>query len=132
VLDDGSTDATAAVAAEAGRGDGRLEVVQDAVNRGKAARLNLGFERARHALVIVCDADTHMHPLAPKLLVARMLRSSLTAAVAGAPHVTNRVNLLCAMQVIEASACRFPRGCLLCGPSVAAGHAVRARSSTST
>ena len=51
----------------------------------------------------MCDADTHMHPLAPKLLVARTLRSRLTAAVAAAPHVTNRANLLCAMQVIEAA-----------------------------
>jgi poly-beta-1,6-N-acetyl-D-glucosamine synthase len=102
VLDDGSTDATVSVAVQAGRGDPRLQVMQDPVNRGKAARLNLGFQRARHELVIVCDADTHMHPLAPKLLVARMLCSKrLTAAVAAGPHVTNRTNLLCAMQVLE-------------------------------
>ena len=42
--------------------------------------------------------------LALKLLVSRLLRSERVAAVAGAPHVTNRRNLLCAMQVIEASA----------------------------
>lgn len=103
VLDDGSSDTTARMARQAGRGDARLQIVQDPVNRGKAARLNLGFERAGNELVIVCDADTHMHPLAPKLLVARTLRSRLTAAVAAAPHVTNRANLLCAMQVIEAA-----------------------------
>jgi poly-beta-1,6-N-acetyl-D-glucosamine synthase len=44
-----------------------------------------------------------MHPLAPKLLVARMLRSRLNVAVAAGPHVTNRVNLLCAMQTLEAA-----------------------------
>ena len=103
MLDDGSTDATAAAAEEACAGDSRAEVVRDEVNRGKAERLNIGFQRASRELVIVCDADTHLHPLAPKLLVARMLRSRLTAAVAGAPHVTNRVNLLCAMQVLEAA-----------------------------
>jgi poly-beta-1,6-N-acetyl-D-glucosamine synthase len=103
VLDDGSTDATVSVAVQAGAGDPRLEVVQDPVNRGKAARLNLGFQRARHELVIVCDADTHMHSLAPKLLVARLLRSRLTAAVAAGPHVTNRTNILCALQVLEAA-----------------------------
>jgi poly-beta-1,6-N-acetyl-D-glucosamine synthase len=103
VLDDGSGDATVAAAERAGGGDPRLRVVLDAVNRGKAERLNLGFERARHELVIVLDADTHMHPLAPKLLVKRMLRSPLNAAVAGAAHVTNRTNLLCAMQVLEAA-----------------------------
>jgi poly-beta-1,6-N-acetyl-D-glucosamine synthase len=52
-------------------------------------------------LVVVTDADTHLHPLAIKLLVARLSRSSLVAAVASARHVTNRNNLLCAMQMIE-------------------------------
>ena len=103
VLDDGSTDATAAAAEEAASGDDRVEVVHDDVNRGKAERLNIGFQRATNELVIVCDADTHLHPLAPKLLVKRMARSPLTVAVAGSPHVTNRVNLLCAMQVLEAA-----------------------------
>ena len=102
VLDDGSTDGTVAAAEGAGVGDPRLHVLADPVNRGKAERLNLGFRRARHELVISCDADTHMHSLAPKLLVARLLRSRLNAAVAAGPHVTNRTNLLCAMQVLEA------------------------------
>jgi poly-beta-1,6-N-acetyl-D-glucosamine synthase len=102
VLDDGSSDGTVAAAEQAGGGDPRLDVVRDDVNRGKGERLNVGFRRARHEFVIVCDADTHMHPEAPKLLVARMLSSPLNVAVAGAPHVTNRVNLLCAMQTLEA------------------------------
>jgi biofilm PGA synthesis N-glycosyltransferase PgaC len=101
VLDDGSTDATAAVAAEAGAGDSRLEVVNDAVNRGKAERLNLGFRRARHELVIVCDADTHLHPRAPKLLVSRLSRSPLIVAVAGSPHITNRHSVIAALQILE-------------------------------
>jgi biofilm PGA synthesis N-glycosyltransferase PgaC len=103
VLDDGSTDATADAAAAAAAGDDRFEVVRDPVNRGKAERLNLGFARARHGLVLVTDADTHLHPRALKLLVARMGRSHRIAAVAGGPHVTNRRNLLCAMQTIEAA-----------------------------
>ena len=101
VLDDGSRDGTADAAAVAAAGDERVEVVRDAVNRGKADRLNLGFARARHELVVVIDADTHLHPLAVKLLVARMSRSQRIAAVAGAPHVTNRENLLSAMQILE-------------------------------
>jgi poly-beta-1,6-N-acetyl-D-glucosamine synthase len=103
VLDDGSTDDTAEVATRAAGGDGRVEVIRDPVNRGKAGRLNHGFDVARHDLVVVTDADTHLHPFAVKLLVARLSRSRRTAAVAGAPHVTNRQNLLCAMQVIEAA-----------------------------
>jgi biofilm PGA synthesis N-glycosyltransferase PgaC len=103
VLDDGSTDATVSAAKQAGGDDRRLRVLRDEVNLGKAERLNVGFRRARHELVIVCDADTHMHPLAPKLLVARLLGSPLNVAVAAGPHVTNRINLLCAMQAIEAA-----------------------------
>jgi poly-beta-1,6-N-acetyl-D-glucosamine synthase len=101
VLDDGSTDRTAEAATAAGKGDRRLEVVRDPENRGKAERLNIGFRRARHELVVVCDADTHLHPLSLQLLVARMGRSPLLAAVAGAPHVTNRQGFLATMQVLE-------------------------------
>lgn len=103
MFDDGSRDRTAAVAEAAGGGDPRLRIISDPVNRGKAARLDQGFEAARHELVVVTDGDTHLHPQALKLLVARIGRSTRTAAVAGAPHVTNRRNLLCAMQVMEAA-----------------------------
>ena len=50
---------------------------------------------------MVCDADTHLHPLAIKLLVSRMSRSPLIGAVAGSPHVTNRRSLLAGMQILE-------------------------------
>ncbi len=103
VLDDGSTDATEAAALEAIAGDRRCRVIRDPVNRGKAEQLNLGFRQARHGLVAVTDADTHIHPQALKLLVARMCGSPLLAAVAGAPHVTNRGRFLLAMQVLEAA-----------------------------
>ncbi len=104
VLDDGSTDDTEAVASAAAGGDPRCQVVRDPVNRGKADRLNMGFRAARHELVVVTDADTHVHPEAIKLLVARIVRTPLVAAVAGAPHVTNRGRLLVSMQVLEAAA----------------------------
>jgi poly-beta-1,6-N-acetyl-D-glucosamine synthase len=103
VLDDGSTDDTVAEATTSAADDRRVEVVRDEVNRGKADRLNLGFERARHDLVVVTDADTHLHPLSLKLLVSKMGRSGRIVAVAGAAHVTNRRNLLCGFQVIEAA-----------------------------
>jgi biofilm PGA synthesis N-glycosyltransferase PgaC len=104
VLDDGSRDKTEAVARQAAGRDPRCRVIRDPVNRGKAHRLNFGFHAARHELVVVMDADTHVHPDALKLLVARMCCSPLIAAVAGAPHVTNRGRLLLAMQVLEAAA----------------------------
>jgi biofilm PGA synthesis N-glycosyltransferase PgaC len=104
VLDDGSTDDTEAAATEAAAGDRRLRVLRDHVNRGKAEQLNDGFARARHGLVIVTDADTHMHPHAIRYLVTRIESSPVLAAVAGGPHVTNRDGLICAMQVLEAAA----------------------------
>ncbi len=104
VLDDGSTDATEAAAIEAASGDRRMRVLRDPVNRGKAEQLNIGFARARHELVMVTDADTHMHPHAIRFLVARMESSPMLAAVVGGPHVTNRDGVLCAMQVLEAAA----------------------------
>jgi poly-beta-1,6-N-acetyl-D-glucosamine synthase len=103
VLDDGSTDDTEAAVLEASAGDPRCRVIRDPVNRGKADRLNDGLRQARHELVAVTDADTHMHPQALKMLVARMRRSPLLAAVAGAPHVTNRGRFLLAMQILEAA-----------------------------
>ena len=104
VLDDGSTDETEAAAMEAAAGDSRFRVLRDPVNRGKAEQLNIGFARARHGLVVVTDADTHIHPHAIRYLVARMETSPLLVAVAGAPHVTNRDGFICAMQVLEAAA----------------------------
>lgn len=103
VLDDGSEDGTADAAADAARGDRRCRVIRDEVNRGKADRLNVGFAAAAHALVVVTDADTHMHPQALKRLVARKATSPLIAAVAGAPHVTNRRSFLSTMQILEAA-----------------------------
>jgi poly-beta-1,6-N-acetyl-D-glucosamine synthase len=82
--------------------DTRCRVLRDPVNRGKAEQLNVGFREARYELVGVTDADTHVHPEALKLLVARMESSPLLAAVAGAPHVTNRGRLIQALQVLEA------------------------------
>lgn len=102
VLDDGSTDGTEAVARAVE--DPRCRVVRDPVNRGKAAQLNKGFERARHELVAVTDADAHVHPQAIRHLVLRMEASPLLAAVAAGPHVTNRTRLICAMQVLESAA----------------------------
>lgn len=104
VLNDGSRDGTVAVARAAAEGDPRIAVLDDGVNVGKADRLNDGMRRARSDLVLVCDADTHLHPKAVKYLVARMLRSPRHAAVAGSPHVTNQSGLIPAMQVLEAAA----------------------------
>ena len=132
------------------RGDRRCRVIRDAVNRGKADRLNFGLSEARHDLVAVVDADTHVHPQALKLLVARISGSPMVAAVAGAPHVTNRGRLVLAMQMLEAAtiiglirrtqsltggsaSSRASSGCsgaTACSPSAATTRAWRPRTST--
>jgi biofilm PGA synthesis N-glycosyltransferase PgaC len=104
VLDDGSTDDTETAAVAAAAGDERCQVIRDPVNRGKAERLNAGFAVATHEYVVVTDADGHLHPHTVRHLVQRLSSSPLLAAVAGGPHVTNRTNLICAMQVLEAAA----------------------------
>jgi biofilm PGA synthesis N-glycosyltransferase PgaC len=103
VLDDGSIDGTETVALAAANDDPRFAVIRDPVNKGKAEVLNVGFARASHELVIVTDADAHLHPDAIHHLVRRMATSPLLAAVAGAPYVTNRNGLLMGLQILEAA-----------------------------
>jgi glycosyltransferase involved in cell wall biosynthesis len=54
VVDDGSTDGTAAAALAPGVG---AEVVQHPENRGYGASLKTGIRRARHDLIVITDAD---------------------------------------------------------------------------
>ncbi len=101
ILNDGSRDGTVAAARAAAEGDERVTVLDDGVNRGKADRLNDGMRRARHGLVLVTDADTHLHADAVTHLVRRMLRSPRYAAIAGCPRVTNRGSVLATLQMLE-------------------------------
>jgi glycosyltransferase involved in cell wall biosynthesis len=60
VVDDGSTDGTAALAAQAG-----AQVVRHPMNLGKGAALNSGFKMAREAaaqVVVMLDGDGQHHP----------------------------------------------------------------------
>ncbi|GAA1907772.1 poly-beta-1,6-N-acetyl-D-glucosamine synthase [Streptomyces durmitorensis] len=101
ILNDGSKDGTVAAARAAAGDDARCTVLDDGVNLGKADRLNDGMRRARHELVLVTDADTHLHPEAVRHLVARMTRSPRYAAIAGSPRVTNRGSVITTMQMLE-------------------------------
>jgi cellulose synthase/poly-beta-1,6-N-acetylglucosamine synthase-like glycosyltransferase len=65
VLDDGSTDRTAARAREAGQGDPRLRVLRDERNRGKAGRLNSGTLEARGKYLLMQDSDADPSPRGP-------------------------------------------------------------------
>lgn len=101
VLNDGSTDRSSDVVAEALNaidfGPRRhAEMMDFPQNAGKAAVLNQGLAKARHPLVVTLDGDCWLAPDAMANIVERMMSDPAdTVAVAGAVLVKNsRHNLL--------------------------------------
>ena len=96
VLDDGSTDGTAAAVRDAealfaGSIGRDLLLVSEKQNRGKARVLNDGLALAAHDLVVTIDADTLLEKGCLVALVEHLHASSPeTAAVAGAVLVGNQ------------------------------------------
>src|SRR5215208_4736868 len=84
--------------------DPRLRVLRDEVNKGKAERLNSGAREARGKYLMVQDADATVHPLAVRVLVARLETSPRLGAVAGDARVTNRGSVFAALQTLEFAA----------------------------
>jgi biofilm PGA synthesis N-glycosyltransferase PgaC len=88
VVDDGSTDRTAAIV-DACDLDW-LKLLRQPANAGKSAALNRGLEEARFDLVVTLDADSYLHRGALKNLVERYLNDPPnTRAVAGTMLVRN-------------------------------------------
>lgn len=77
---DGCTDATAAVAREAG--GARVQVLEFAQRRGKAACLNDAVAACSEEVIVFTDARQRLHPQAVRRLVARLAVPG-TAAVSG-------------------------------------------------
>jgi biofilm PGA synthesis N-glycosyltransferase PgaC len=105
VLNDGSTDRTAAVAAYALEQltlppNVSVRIHDFAPNRGKAAVLNAGLELASHELIVTVDGDSRLNPDALSYIVERLLSDPAnTQAVAGAVLVRNsRENLITGAQ----------------------------------
>jgi len=81
VLDDGSTDGTADVAAAAARTDGRIRCVS-APNRGMAAARNAAAAEAAGDALAPCDADDLWHPEKLERQVEALYGASPEAGVA--------------------------------------------------
>jgi cellulose synthase/poly-beta-1,6-N-acetylglucosamine synthase-like glycosyltransferase/peptidoglycan/xylan/chitin deacetylase (PgdA/CDA1 family) len=99
VLDDGSSDRTAEIVRKAFGGSGRVSVVTKP-NGGKWSALNAALRHTDAEIVVTIDADTVLEPDALPLLV-RHFADPRVAAVAGAPVVGNRINLLTRLQALE-------------------------------
>jgi biofilm PGA synthesis N-glycosyltransferase PgaC len=89
VADDGSTDATRAMAAVIASDEPRVRVITTE-HGGKAEALNAALATVRTPLVATIDADTLLMPYTLRRAVARMLSSPPdTVAVAGSVLVRN-------------------------------------------
>jgi cellulose synthase/poly-beta-1,6-N-acetylglucosamine synthase-like glycosyltransferase len=96
-VDDGSTDATAAVVEDLG--EPTVTLFRQA-NAGKPAALNAGLARARHDVIVMVDGDTVFEPGTITELV-QPLADPAVGAVSGNTKVGNRRGLLGRWQHIE-------------------------------
>ncbi|MFI9028074.1 bifunctional polysaccharide deacetylase/glycosyltransferase family 2 protein [Streptomyces sp. NPDC053560] len=97
VIDDGSTDNTAAIAESID--DPRVMVVRQP-NGGKPRALNTGLAYTRHDIVVMVDADTVFEPEALARLVQPLAHPAV-GAVSGNTKVGNRRRLLGRWQHLE-------------------------------
>lgn len=97
VVDDGSTDETAAIVQRLGLP--RVRLLQQA-NAGKAAALNRALAASRHEIVVTVDADTVFEPGTLAQLVQRF-REPGVGAISGNTKVGNRRGLIGRWQHIE-------------------------------
>ncbi|HLY78523.1 MAG TPA: glycosyltransferase [Caulobacteraceae bacterium] len=99
VLDDGSSDATAARVREAFADEPRVTLLTFP-NGGKARALNRGLAVAQGEIVVALDADT-LFPPDTVAQLARWFADPRVGAVAGNAVVGNRLNLVTRWQALE-------------------------------
>jgi len=99
VVDDGSTDGTAAVVTALAAGDPRITLIRQE-NAGKPAALNTGIAAARHEIVVMVDGDTIFERDTIRNLVGPFEDPSV-GGVSGNTKVGNRRGLLGRWQHIE-------------------------------
>jgi cellulose synthase/poly-beta-1,6-N-acetylglucosamine synthase-like glycosyltransferase/peptidoglycan/xylan/chitin deacetylase (PgdA/CDA1 family) len=99
VVDDGSTDSTAAAVKSHFHDDSRVQLVSKS-NGGKASALNVGLAMADTEIVVALDADTQFRS-DTIFHLTRAFADARVAAVAGNAKVGNRVNLITRWQALE-------------------------------
>jgi cellulose synthase/poly-beta-1,6-N-acetylglucosamine synthase-like glycosyltransferase/peptidoglycan/xylan/chitin deacetylase (PgdA/CDA1 family) len=105
VVDDGSTDATAAIVEGLCAELARVRLLRQS-NAGKAAALNRGLACSRHEIIVTVDADTVFEPETLGLLVQRFREPRVgdgprVGAISGNTKVGNRRGLIGRWQHIE-------------------------------
>jgi cellulose synthase/poly-beta-1,6-N-acetylglucosamine synthase-like glycosyltransferase len=97
VVDDGSTDDTAAIAESFT--DPRVRVIRQP-NSGKSAALNTGIAHARHEIIVMMDGDTIFEPGTVRALVQPFATPDV-GGVAGNAKIVNRTSLIARWQHVE-------------------------------
>ena len=99
VVDDGSTDRTAEVAAGIAAEESRLQLIRQP-NLGKARALRAGFQAAAHEIIVTLDADTLFQPDTIPQLV-RQMGDEKMGAVSGHVKVGNLRTAVARFQDLE-------------------------------
>jgi biofilm PGA synthesis N-glycosyltransferase PgaC len=102
VIDDGSTDGTAAIADEFGE-RANVHVVHHSSPEGKSRSLNEGMQQAASELVLIIDADAEPDFNILERMASHFAMEPDVAAVTGNPRAINVPNLLTQLQAIEFS-----------------------------
>lgn len=93
VINDGSSDATAAIVSRSAERDDRVRlfnVPEGEGGRGKSRALNLGLQQTDAEFIAVYDADNTPHPSALKYLMAQLLMDNSLGAVLGKFRTVNK------------------------------------------